>query len=55
MIFIPNQDQIIYIFDLSTKYKGDGSSNGKEGEDEGGEGTVGHKQSFHLPEKILGG
>ena len=36
------------IFYLSSKYKSDSSGNGKEGEEEGGESTVGHQQGFHL-------
>ena len=41
-------------FDLSSKYKSDSSGNGKEGEEEGGESTVGHQQGFHLDNWTIG-
>ena len=42
------------IFYLSSKYKSDSSGNGKEGEEEGGESTVGHQQGFHLDNWTIG-
>ena len=41
-------------YDLSSKYKSDSSGNGKEGEEEGGESTVGHQQGFHLDNWTIG-
>ena len=40
-------------FDLSPKDKCNSSSDSKEGENEGGESTVRHQQSFHLVEKEI--
>ena len=42
------------IFYLSSKYKSDSSGNGKEGDEEGGESTVGHQQGFHLDNWTIG-